>query len=411
MKLNRFGSRPSLLLLFLFTASLGYAIDVEINVPELTLDGDLAQLSSFLEQATGFDLENEINGELNTAADNLETEIEGDEDIDRFSEFALIGEGFANAGATASHLGTPRSFIDYRSFAVVIGTGISASAPGIDAETLVAAAEDVEEEGDIYVGAALQPITGGLGVNISRFVPRTRAYFKFGYFDIPYGTVADEIAFNSMSVGFGGTYQLLQSRQLPLGFVRWRGLSLGSGLLFQQNTTNIEITLSEQTFETDPITLGDAGLDAGDIPPGSPFTPDDELGSLIVPPPVIEASIESRTYSVPLEVNTGLRLLWLLDVNVGAGVDLVFGSSDIALGAGAGARFEPPPALDDQLSVSDGSVSFSVSSNNSPQFLRPRLTAGAGLNLGPVKLDVPVMLYFDGEGNSVMAGVNVGIVW
>jgi hypothetical protein len=34
-----------------------------------------------------------------------------------------------------------------------------------------------------------------------------------------------------------------------------------------------------------------------------------------------------------------------------------------------------------------------------------------GLNLGPVKLDVPMMLYFDSEGNSAMVGVNLGIVW
>jgi hypothetical protein len=33
------------------------------------------------------------------------------------------------------------------------------------------------------------------------------------------------------------------------------------------------------------------------------------------------------------------------------------------------------------------------------------------LNIGPVKLDIPLMYYFDSEGNSFMMGVNAGIVW
>jgi hypothetical protein len=71
----------------------------------------------------------------------------------------------------------------------------------------------------------------------------------------------------------------------------------------------------------------------------------------------------------------------------------------------------PSVAARQYVSTTPGTAAFGISTSEGPQFLRPRLTGGVGLNLGPVKLDVPMMLYFDSEGNSAMVGVNLGIVW
>ncbi|MFP4427188.1 MAG: Lsa36 family surface (lipo)protein, partial [Spirochaetaceae bacterium] len=323
----------------------------------------------------------------------------------------LLTQGFANAGAAASHLGTPRAFADYRSFAFVLGTGLAAAAPGIDPATVEDAAGDIETEGDIYVGAALQPITAGLGINVNRWLRKTRVYLKFGYFDIPSGTIADEVAFNSLSLGLGATYQLVETKQLPLGFLRWRGISLGSGLLFQRNQTDINIEVTDEAFASKPVTFDEVGFTDDNLSEiDEELKADDPIGAIEVSP-TLTAAIESRTYAIPLEVSTGVRILWLLDVNLGAGIDLVFGSSGFNLGAGAEAEFVPSDAAAPYVSSVPGSASFSASSSEGPQFLRPRLTGGAGLNLGPVKLDVPLMLYFDSEGNTLMAGVNVAIVW
>ncbi|MFP4407766.1 MAG: Lsa36 family surface (lipo)protein, partial [Spirochaetaceae bacterium] len=226
---------------------------------------------------------------------------------------------------------------------------------------------------------------------------------------IPSGTIADEVAFNSLSLGLGATYQLVETKQLPLGFLRWRGISLGSGLLFQRNQTDITIEVTDEPFTSEPVTFGDVGFTDADLT-GTGLTSASEIGTIEVSP-TLTAAIESRTYAIPLEVSTGVRILWLLDVNLGAGIDLVFGSSGFNLGAGAEAEFVPSDAAAPYVSSVPGSASFSASSSEGPQFLRPRLTGGAGLNLGPVKLDVPLMLYFDSEGNTLMAGVNVAIVW
>jgi hypothetical protein len=394
------------LVLFLGFVGAAAAIDVSITVPTVQLEGFLATLDG---QAGG-GIADQLNAELQTLADDLSIEIENDPDLNKFSSQPLLTRGFANAGATAAHLGTQRAFSDYRAFALVVGTGIGFSGPGIDPAVIESAAADIETEGDIYLGAAVQPVTVSLGINLNRWIPRTRADVKVGFANIAKGTIADEVAFNALSVGVGANYQILQSRQLPLGFIRWRGLSLASGILFQRNEVTIEVEVTDGAFEAQTLTFGDLGFTDADLILLSGIDSTTPFGTLSVLPK-LDASIESRTYSIPLEATTGLRLLWLFDVNVGAGVDLVFGSSDIAVGAAADADFVPSQEADEYVATTPGTAAFGISTSDGPQFLRPRLTGGVGLNLGPVKLDVPVMLYFDGEGNSAMAGVNVGIVW
>ncbi|MFP4330429.1 MAG: Lsa36 family surface (lipo)protein [Spirochaetaceae bacterium] len=387
------------------------AVDVEITVPRVIPQADLqtAAENAGIDITRAFD---EVLRDTDGPVGDFESRIENDPNVQRFSELGLLSEGFANAGATASHLGTPRAFSDYRSFAFILGTGAAVTAPGIEPDTITSAAESIEDEGDIYLGAGVQPLTAGLGVNISRWVDRTRVYLKVGYFDIPYGTLADEVAFNSLSVGGGASYQLLRTRQLPIGFLRWRGLTLSSGLLFQRNRTDIDIEVDEDAFSTadfGTIEFGDLGFTDDDLS-GTGLTAEDPFGTLEVSP-TLTAAIESRTYSIPLEASTGVRILWLVDVNLGAGVDLVFGSSELSLGADAEANFVPSQEAGSLVSTEPGSASFNIRSEEGPQLLRPRLTGGVGVNLGPVKLDVPVMLFFDSEGNSAMAGVNLGIVW
>ena len=398
--------RAVLLFLLVTVPLLGlFGIDVDLTVPIVRPEGLLEQAAL----AAGIDFQEEISVPLRDLAADVESDIENDPEVQRFSSPSLLNQGFANSGAAASHLGTPRAFADFRSFAFVLGTGVAVSAPGVQPSVLEDAASEIETEGDIYVGAAVQPVTAALGINVNRWLRKTRVYVKFGYFDIPYGTIADEVAFNSLSLGLGATYQLVETRQLPLGFLRWRGISLGSGLLFQRNQTDIDIQVTDEAFTSQAVTYGDVFDPSFDYGPW-PFNATDEIGTVEVSPS-LTAAIESRTYSIPLEVSTGLRILWLLDVNIGAGIDVVFGSSDLELGAGAEVEFVPDPAASPYVSSVPGSASLNISSSEGPQFARPRVTGGAGLNLGPVKLDVPLMLYFDSEGNTLMAGVNLAIVW
>jgi hypothetical protein len=332
----------------------------------------------------------------------FETQIEGDPDIQNYTTPTDIARGFANAGAASTHLATQRSFSDYRAFALVVGTGVALSAPTVDPSAIESVADDFSDEGDIYFGAAVQPITVSFGVNLSRWIDRLRVNAKFGYFNLPYGTIADEVSFRSMTIGVGADYQIVETRSVLAGVLRWRGVSLGSGLNYQTNTTAIELTIEDDSLSI-PVTKTDLGVTV----PGAPET----LGDLVLSPGV-EAEILSSSWSIPLEVSTGLRVLYILDVNVGAGIDLAIGRSELSLGAGSEIDFEPAAGVNEsQVSVDPGSADLGISEESNPQFVRPRLTAGIGLNMGPVKLDVPMMYYLDLDGPTAMVGVNLGIVW
>ncbi|MDA3957726.1 hypothetical protein [Oceanispirochaeta sp.] len=340
---------------------------------------------------TGNDfLDNLINAELVTATNGLKTEINtqilpyiGQDDL------AL---GFANAGATSTHIGTQRNYNDYKIFALTFGTGFAFSAPSSDVAVIGEAISDIETEGDIYFGAATQPITATLGINLDHFVENLYGAVKFGYADLPAGTISDDFSFRSLSLGAFVNYQFLEGRQLPLGFLRWRGLSFGSGVLYQRNESEFKID-----FPVDPVSTGDIVVDTKTYNTEINITPTLTLGA------------SSNSWTIPLEASTGVRLLWLIDLNVGAGVDMAFGSSNVDVNLNS-----PIVATEStrQLEFNDGSADIDLGTKgDGPQLIRPRITAGLGLNLGPVKLDIPLMYYFDSKGNSAMIGINIGIVW
>lgn len=348
---------------------MGVAADFNVNITPPTLSGGGNQAA------------------LDAAADLLRNELVGNTALMPFVDQPLLANAFANAGAASAHAGTIRAFTDFRRFALILGTGVAAASPDISPEMLDETVLALEEEGDIYFGAAIQPINVALGINISRWLDRSRAFVKVGF--IPETNFGDTSSFSSTSIGLGLNYQVLQSRQLPLGIIRWRGLSAGTGILYQQNTTRLSINTGGDFTQE----VSNSGNKIGDLVIDSTLT----------------AEIASRTVTIPLELTTGFRLLWGLEVNAGAGVDLAFGRSEVSLGSNSTVNF-----VSDTVGITQtapGSANIGIGTTSSPDFLRPRITGGFGINLGPAKLDFPLMYYFDDEATGFVGGVNVGIVW
>ncbi|MDA3949275.1 MAG: hypothetical protein PF508_08610 [Spirochaeta sp.] len=197
----------------------------------------------------------QLQDELNILKDQLET----DPDLQNFANQEDLARAFANAGAASTHMATQRSFSDYRAFALVLGTGAAIAAPSPSAAALEDSMTDFENDGDAYFGAAIQPLTVSLGVNLSRWVDRLRVNAKFGYFNVAEGTVVDNISFRSTTIGVGADYQIIESRSLPLGIIRWRGVSLGSGINYQSNTTDLSVEVRDAAF-SEETTFDDLGL-------------------------------------------------------------------------------------------------------------------------------------------------------
>jgi len=82
--------------------------------------------------STGYGVlvESALNDALLLATADLEAEI--DLQLEPYIGQDMLALGFANAGATAAHVGTQRSFNDYKHFALTVGTGVALSAPSSD---------------------------------------------------------------------------------------------------------------------------------------------------------------------------------------------------------------------------------------------------------------------------------------
>ena len=400
-------------MVFLMLGSVS-ALDVDIDVPEISLSPTgLFALPIML------GVDDLLNTELAILATDFETQIETDPDIEKYSDQPLLAEGFANAGAASAMTGLYRTQHGYKLFSAAYGLGLSFSMPGVDFLEELNSASFIEDEGDIYAGLAMHPLNLSASVNLGFLVPGLRVNGKFGYYDMKKGTVTDDISFNSLSVGAGASYQLIKPKSIPVGIVKWHGIVVASGFYYQRNRAEMSYTPDEDGFESSTsITLGDflnadqiVAVNAADIFSGGTggYTSSSVLG-LLTTTPEINAKIESSTFTIPLEVSTAVRLLYFLEVMVGAGVDLSFGSGEVSLSAESDVDFDIAADFEDDITVTPGSVDVVNKTTADPQLIRPRLMTALGLGLGPVRIEFPFIYYFDSEGNTFVTGITAGFM-
>jgi len=400
-------------MVFLMLGSVS-ALDVDIDVPKITLSP-----TGLFKPLIGHGVDDLLNTELATLATDFETQIETDPDIEKYSDQPLLAEGFANAGAASAMTGLYRTQHGYKLFSAAYGLGVSFSMPGVDFLSELNSASFIEDEGDIYAGLAMHPLNLSASVNLGFLVPGLRVNGKFGYYDMKKGTITDDISFNSLSVGAGASYQLIKPKSVPAGLIKWHGIVVASGFYYQRNRAEMSFTPDEEGFESSTsITLGDfltadqiVAVNTADTSSGGTegYTSSSVLG-LLTTTPEINAKIESSTFTIPLEVSTAVRLLYFLEVMVGAGVDMSFGSGEVSLSSSSDVDFVVDPEFEGDIDVTPGSVDVVNKTTADPQLVRPRLMTALGLGLGPVRIEFPFIYYFDSEGNTFVTGITAGFM-
>ncbi len=293
-----------------------------------------------------------------------------------------LAEGFANAGTYASHAANHRGLMGYKFLVISAGTMFGIQAPASSEAGLLNALDDLETEGDLYAGAAWQVLSAQVGLNCSFLVDGLYLSVKFGKFTIDY----EELSFDSFNIGILADYQLIKPKSL-FGIIKWRGIKVGSGFIMETNTT--DYTLALDTISQDVTDIG------GLVGAAATITLD----------PSLSLGIETSTYTIPIDIVTGIRLLWIANISVGVGADLNFGSSEIILGANGITNITSPGLEGLGASFVPGSIAITGGTAGAgPKFLRPRITASLGLGVGPVKLDVPLTYYIGTE-----PGLNLGV--
>jgi hypothetical protein len=345
--------------LLLFTVKSSYAIKLSGRAPH-TSNSDL---NNILDDVFENRLLNEANDELT-----------------KFDDQPKLAKGFANANVYAAQAATQQGFQDYSIFAVTTGFMLGVQLPSRDPDYYDDLGDKIEEEGDLYGGVGTGLAIINLGINAGFIYPGLYLSAKFGTMSYE----EDELTTKSTLFGIGVNYSWIRTKSIAAGLIKWRGVSFGTGFIYNKNKSTIEIELD---------TLDESFDESG-------YT-----GTLYLDPSV-ELGVESKTYTIPFDVTTSARVLWLFNFNLGLGVDLSFGSSDIILESsgkvwGEFAGFE---------TTEDGWFKIDAGTRDKkPSLVHARITTGVGLNIFPVKVDVPVILYPFEDAFAI--GLTAGIVW
>jgi hypothetical protein len=119
--------------------------------------------------------------------------------------------------------------------------------------------------------------------------------------------------------------------------------------------------------------------------------------------PDLQFKIDSDIFTVPVELSTSVRLLWIVNLSLGAGADFSYGKSDMTMNINGDVN------ITGASQTAPGYIKVDAGVNDTlPDWVKPKLMAGLGLSLGPVMIDVPVTYYFS---NGFNVGVTAGIVW
>jgi len=285
---------------------------------------------------------------------------------------------FATSSVFASTGATQRGYGGYDKFAVTLGAMGGIMVPNLfnflgDIRVLL---DNVEELSNLKLGFNPQVMNAQIGFNTSFLLDKLYLGLKLGYFNLSAGP----IAFSTPSIGVMANYQLLPQIRIPAGIILWRGINLGAGLIYQNTNMEIGIPLPSKTQSINMLgyTVTTMKIDS----------------KLIL-------NFAENTFTIPLEAVTSLRLLGFLNLSLGLGADLGFGSADFRLTGNATAVFQDLP--DFLTPTQNAALSASTGGKSPPDLFNLKLMTGLGFSIGPVILDIPVTFY------PVNSGYNFGV--
>jgi len=382
------GKRLLVFLFLLFLAGMAFAVDISFTPPVFGGD-DPALIEALNNEATRLftEYENKIKSELAfipSSAPNLT-------------------RAFANTSVFSSNGASQRGYQGYKAFTFTVGFMGALQFPGKfnildeiknainDADGDIGFIFD-RDNLDIDVGLDVQTFNAQIGINTSFLLKNLYLGFKFSKFDSNWmnNIPVSGLSFKTVSFGINTSYQLITQKRLPTGLLVWRGLNLGIGFIWQNTSLGFKTSLfKDEDFLNFPIEtqIGTINMKFNDT---------------------FDMGINTTTYIIPVEAMTSIRLLWLLNVALGAGVDIAFGSSNI----NARGSF----SVSDVSGLPDGvridrkpSLSYGLGGTSAPSIFNLKIMGAAGLNFGPIIIDIPVTYYFQNNGYSF--GVTFGLTF
>jgi len=342
-----------------------------------------------------------FNSELESVFSGMLREIE-DKIVDKVPAGLLYSDGipggFGTASVFSSHGATMRAYGEYKFLSISIGGMIGFQLPSNFQKIIngQVSEEDLLNDKNVVIGFNPQVFSLHVGLNASSLIkifPKD-LYFglRIGFFglndmeiDLGGGTSAN-LNFNTFTIGLTANYQLIKSS--GSGLIVWRGLNIGSGFIFQTTTLDMPIPLGELRSPIQNIGLGSLN----------------NLELVLDPRVVLNMSI--NTFTIPVEAMTAVKLVFL-NIPLGIGFDIGFGTSEMSVGLESGVNIE---GANSQALSQDrkGSLSVGINNKSAPDAFNLKLMTGLGFAIGEtVAIDIPITYYFVNNGFNI--GFTVGV--
>jgi len=332
----------------------------------------------------GIDTVGMLNGEIKKSFDNALVDLKKQFNEIEFGKPKKFLGAMGNSSVYGSHGATTRGYGGYKAFSITLGPMFGFQLPSADIASLMDNIGDLsdtlQKDGDINLGVSPNAINVDFGLNMG-FIKLDKLYLglRVGYFKLP--SLAEGFSYDYFMMGPTVNYQIIPSVDLLL--IKWRGVSLGSGLLF--NNSNIKVSVPLGDSINQPIGTG--------------------MGTLHMEPKA-SLKLKVNTVTIPLEAVTAVKLL-IFNIPLGLGVDFAFGETSLGFGVDSDIELQNLPA--NYQTASKGDISVKAGASNNPTFFNFKIMTGFGFSLGPVVIDIPFTYYPAGPGYNL--GLTLGAVF
>lgn len=330
-----------------------------------------------------------INGNVKAAFDKMLVDLNNQ--FNNIANPKKFLQAMGNSSVYASHGATTRDYGGYKMFSVTTGMMVGMELPKDilsimnDLDGLSAS---LEREGDIKLGFSPNILNAHIGLNMGvfKFLPeklgvikRDDLYigFRVGYFKLP--DIIDDFNYKSLTLGITTNYQLVSPVSIT-SFIKWRGINIGSGFIYNGSKVSLIVPLDE--ISEDITTDGRIYMN-----------------------PKAFLNLDTKTYTIPLEAVTAIKFL-IFNIPLGVGADLAFGSTSLKFGINSDIELQGLPGYTDNR---DGRLFVKGGVSNSPSFFNFKIMTGLGISAGPVVFDIPVTIYPVANGYSI--GITIGAVF
>lgn len=190
----------------------------------------------------------------------------------------------------------------------------------------------------------------------------------------------DDVTTKYFGAGIGLQYKLISEKNWASKSLKWTGIDLSTGFLYSKLDANSSIKLDD-TF------VSETG--------GTPFNVNVNNASALL-------NVNVRTFSIPLEASTGIRLFYIFKLIGGIGADLSLGNTS---GTGSLSPGNTVTALSGGNGIS-AEGELNLDGSKGPNLINPRFFFGPQIEFGIGSVSITLHKSLRKNAIAVNSGVN-----